>query len=212
MNAQDTVSDVWCDLMRRHGCNAASAEATLDNLVHAYSEPHRHYHALNHIAELLRLLEEHGDVSDRPAVTLAILFHDIVYDPVRQDNEAASAELAKDRLALLGLPQQLVAKVERYIRATQHGASAPAAEDVDLHRLLDLDLSVLAAASDRYRAYAQAIRREYAAVPDELYRPGRRRVLEEFLARRQIYITERLSALWEAPARANLESEISRLT
>ncbi len=53
-------------------------------------------------------------------------------------------------------------------------------------------------------AYAQAIRQEYAAVPDELYRPGRRRVLEGFLARPQIYLTERLRALWEAPARANL--------
>ena len=72
--------------------------------------------------------------------------------------------------------------------------------------LLDLDLSVLAAAPDRYRAYAQAIRQEYAAVPDALYRPGRRRVLEGFLARPQIYRTERLRALWEASARANLSA------
>lgn len=78
--------------------------------------------------------------------------------------------------------------------------------------LLDLDLSVLAAAPDRYRAYAKAIKNEYAAIPDALYRPGRRRVLEGFLARPQIYRTKHLRALWEAPARANLSGEIEGLS
>lgn len=150
----------------------------------AYTEPHRHYHTLDHIADLLLLLEKHG-VSDADAVKLAILFHDAVYDPSRQDNEAASANLAREQLTFLGFPLRPIAKVEHYILATQHGASLSAAEDADLQMLLDLDLSVLAAAPDRYRAYAQAIRQEYAAVPDALYRPGRRRVLEGFLARRQ---------------------------
>ncbi len=61
-------------------------------------------------------------------------------------------------------------------------------------------------------AYALAIRQEYSVVPDTLYRLGRRRVLEGFLARAQIYRTERLRALWEAPARANLSGEIAALT
>lgn len=212
MTAQELVSRAWRDLAHRHGCAADPVERVQANLVRAYSEPHRHYHTLSHIADLLQLLNEHGGITDGDAVTLAILFHDAVYDPARQDNEAVSATLAREQLMLLGFPQQLLAKVERYILATQHGASIPAAGDADLQVLLDLDLSVLAAARDRYGAYAQAIRQEYAAVPDELYRPGRRRVLESFLSRRHIYLTERLRALWEAPARANLSEEILRLT
>lgn len=211
MNAREPASNVWRDLAHRHGCDTASAERVLDDLVRAYSEPHRHYHTLGHIAELLQLLEEHGGALDGDAVKLAILFHDVVYDPVRQDNEAASAKLAAEQMRPLGFPRELIPKVERYILATQHGTSLAAAGDADLHLLLDLDLSVLAAASDRYRTYAQAIRQEYAAVPDALYRPGRRRVLEAFLARPEIYGTEQLRALWEAPARANLSSEIAAL-
>ncbi len=115
------------------------------------------------------------------------------------------------QLSSLGFPRQLLGKVENYILATQHGAAPQAAGDADLDTLLDLDLSVLAGASDRYRTYALAIRREYSAVPDRLYRPGRRRVLDGFLARPQIYRTERLRALWEAPARANLSAEIAAL-
>jgi predicted metal-dependent HD superfamily phosphohydrolase len=212
MTVQELVSRAWRDLAHRHGCAADSAERVLADLVRAYGEPHRHYHTLSHIANLLQLLGEHEGIADSDAVTLAILFHDAVYDPARQDNEAASATLAREQLRLLGFPQQLLAKVERYILATEHGPSVPAAGDADLQVLLDLDLSVLAAAPDRYGAYAQSIRQEYAVVPDELYRPGRRRVLESFLARRHIYLTERLRALWEAPARANLSGEIARLT
>lgn len=211
MNALEPVSDVWRDLVRRHGCASVSAERVLADLLRAYAEPHRHYHTLGHIAELLQLLEQHGGALDGDAVKLAILFHDVVYDPARQDNEGVSAKLAVEQSASLGFPGQLIAKVERYILATQHGASLPAAGDADLHLLLDLDLSVLAAPRERYGGYAQAIRQEYAAVPGELYRSGRRRVLEAFLARPEIYVTERLRALWEAPARVNLSSEIAAL-
>jgi predicted metal-dependent HD superfamily phosphohydrolase len=84
-------------------------------------------------------------------------------------------------------------------------------DDCDLAVLLDLDLSTLAAAPAEYRTCAQAIRREYAQVPDELYRPGRRRILEGFLARGRIYRTDQLHALWEERARANISGEIAEL-
>ena len=212
MKPHKLVSSAWRDLVRRHGYDAVAAERALEELVRAYAEPHRHYHTLDHIADLLRLLEKHGGVSGADAVKLAILFHDAVYDPARQDNETASARLAVVQLSALGFAADLVAKVESYILATQHGAPVAAIGDADLDQLLDLDLSVLAAAPDRYRAYAQAIRQEYAMVSDALYRPGRRRVLEGFLARPQIYRTEGLRSLWEAPARANLAGEIAVLT
>jgi predicted metal-dependent HD superfamily phosphohydrolase len=130
---------------------------------------------------------------------------------MRSDNEAASARYASEYLASLGLCRELVAKVCRYIHATRHGQPAGAIAEADLALLLDLDLSILAAEADEYRAYAQAIRREYASVPDGLYRPGRQRVLEGFLARERIYLTPRLAALWEQPARANLAAEIADL-
>ena len=120
----------WDDLMLRHRCPGPAAEAVLDELVCAYGEPHRHYHTLDHIAALLRLLEEHGrGVGDHDAVALAILFHDVVYDPARHDNEDASAAHTIDRLTRLGFPRELVAKVARYVSATAHGQDALSPED-----------------------------------------------------------------------------------
>lgn len=211
MTASEEVTRVWRDIAHRHGCEAASADTVLAELLRAHSEPHRHYHTLEHIAQLLQCLEEQGGASDRDAVSLAILFHDVMYDSASRDNEEESAELAAQRLTALGFPPSLITKVDHYIRATRHSLPARQHDDPDLNLLLDLDLSILAAPPDRYAAYVRAIREEYRAVPQDIFAAGRRQLLESFLARKQIYLTERLRALWEAPARANLAAELAEL-
>lgn len=212
MTACDAVARCWNDLMHRRGLAEPVSQAVLDELVAAYCEPHRAYHTLDHIAALLGLLAEHGqDAEDPDALKLSILFHDAIYDPARNDNESASAELARRQLLVLDFPETTITKVVRFILATQHGSDNTSGSDPDVALLLDLDLSVLAAHQAHYRTYAEAIRREYALYPDEAYIPGRRRVLQAFLAKERIYRTERLRALWEARARANIEAEIGRL-
>jgi predicted metal-dependent HD superfamily phosphohydrolase len=211
MSPSELLSQVWRDLASRHHCEPVRAQELLDELLGAYSESNRHYHTTEHIASLLRQLHNLGQaVVDRDTVILAILFHDVIYDPRRSDNEEKSAALARTRLALMGLPDELATKVEHWIHATKHAADFKTC-DRDLLVLLDLDLSTLAAAHAEYRIYADAIRREYRHVPDELYRAGRRRVLEGFLARDRIYRTDELHALWEEPARANIAGEMADL-
>jgi predicted metal-dependent HD superfamily phosphohydrolase len=184
----------------------------LEEMARAYREPHRHYHTLDHIAALLELLDRHGvGAVDPDALRLAILFHDVVYDPTRHDNEQASAALAAEWLTRLGFPHALGAKVARCIMATRHDQPPEASGDADLALLLDLDLSILASAPADYRAYADAVRLEYAFVPGHLYRAGRQRVLEGFLARERIYLTDRLRVSWEQRARINLAAEIAEL-
>jgi predicted metal-dependent HD superfamily phosphohydrolase len=213
MSSGELVRRRWDDIVLRRGCQGQAADAALDELIGAYREPHRHYHTLDHIAALLVSLDRHADAgSDHEALALAILFHDAVYDPRRQDNEEASASLAARRLTGLNFPEAIVARVVLCILATRHAHAALPREDPDLALLLDLDLSVLAAPREAYRAYALAVRREYAHVPDALYRPGRKRVLAGFLARDRIYRTERLGALWEEAARGNLAAEIAELS
>jgi predicted metal-dependent HD superfamily phosphohydrolase len=212
MSARERVERCWNGLAATWDWAEPAAAAVREELVAAYGEPHRHYHTLDHIASLLGLLDQYGDgIGHRDILALAILFHDVVYDSARSDNEEASASLAAERLSALGLPPQATAEVARYILATRHRQNADPIDTAGLALLLDLDLSILGATPAQYRAYAEAIRREYAFVPDDLYRTGRRRVLEAFLARERIYRTDRLAALWEGPARANLAAELAEL-
>ena len=163
----------------------------------------------------MKVLIKASKVIGLPVVTLGgddvAEVRDVVYDPSRDDNETASARLAVSRMEGLGFTLATVTRVHHLISATKHGAKSGEENDADLALLLDLDLSVLAAAPDVYRAYATAIRREYALYPDDVYKPGRMRVLEAFLARDRIYLTERLHAAWETRARQNLASEIAEL-
>ncbi|MFZ0848350.1 MAG: hypothetical protein WAO08_03985 [Hyphomicrobiaceae bacterium] len=212
MNAQELLSVSWRELAQRQGCSAPQIQTVLDELVAAYVAPGRHYHTLEHIAALLRQLDEHGHaVVDRDALILAIIFHDVVYDARRQDNEDQSAALAQARLTSLQFADALVQKVVHYIQATQHGHHLDI-DDADLALLLDLDLSTLAVAPHEYRLYTNAIRREYGHVPDALYRLGRRQILAGFLGRSRIYRTEHLHARWEERARANISGEIAELS
>ena len=76
-------------------------------LLARWSEPHRSYHALSHLAAVLRRLDRlaaAGTTVD-DAVELAAWWHDAVYDVRRADNEARSAELASGVMVSLGWPE-----------------------------------------------------------------------------------------------------------
>ena len=140
-----------------------------DELVAAYTAPGRHYHNLTHIEDCLGALAAVDGLSDaeREILTEAIWWHDVVYDATRSDNEERSAQLAEQNLR-----PDLRHEVGRLIRLTKtHQVER---QDRLGAILISIDLSILGAAPARYDAYAAAIRKEFAHVPDSDYRAGRR--------------------------------------
>jgi len=65
-----------------------------DALVERYSEAHRAYHTLQHIAECFDQFDHVRDAESPGTVGLALWFHDAVYDTRAHDNEAESARYA----------------------------------------------------------------------------------------------------------------------
>jgi predicted metal-dependent HD superfamily phosphohydrolase len=160
---------------------------------------------------MLRLLEQfEASTDDYAAVRFAAWFHDAVYDTRSGTNEKESAALAGRALAELGVPPERVESVRRLILATEgHEARG----DVpDLGLFLDADLSILGTEEETYRAYSEAIRKEYAWVPDAAYREGRLKVLTSFLRRERLYYTGPLAERFEARARSNLSNEVRVLS
>ena len=98
----------------------------------------------------------------------------------------------------------------RLVRLT--ASHDPDPDDVTGAVLCDADLSILAAAADRYAQYAAAIRQEYIHIPRAEFCAGRAKVLQSFLDRPAIYRTPHGQQYWEAAARANLANEIAQLT
>ena len=178
-------------------------------VVGAWSEPHRRYHDLAHLAAVLGIVGElAGHAADPAAVRLAAWYHDVAYDPRRSDNESVSA--ARARIGLLGLVHEAtVAEVERLVLLT--AGHDPAPGDANGAVLCDADLAVLAGPPDAYAAYASAVRAEYGHLSDEVFTAGRTAVLEQLLALPALYRLPETSARWTDVARANLTAELGLL-
>lgn len=178
-------------------------------LVERYDEPHRRYHDRRHLAEVLDGLRTlSGDAAPPPAVVCAAYAHDAVHDG-RPDDEQRSAELAARVLGGLDLPRAVVEEVVRLVLMTV--THEVAADDASGALLCDYDLAVLAAQPELYSRYARDVRAEYAHVDDAAFRQGRTDVLERFLGRPLLYLTDEGHRRWEAAARRNLQAEIRAL-
>lgn len=211
---ENRVQAAWRLCMDAFGIEPSASMPVFQDLVRRYQEPQRHYHNLRHIAQALTVarfladLVRPGPTASGDAVTLllAILYHDAVYDPRRSDNEARSADLATQQLKQLAIPQNVIQTVDRCIRLT--ASHQPERQDTTGQILCDADLAILSAKPGRYAGYCQAIRREYAWVPESRFVGERAKVLRGFLARAWIYHTETMRRLRETRARANLEREL----
>jgi predicted metal-dependent HD superfamily phosphohydrolase len=210
--ATASLESVWLQLMADLGVGSEIARQEFDRVSVAYSEPHRHYHTLEHIGEMLAVVARlQGLAADPSAVRLAVWFHDVIYDPRAKDNEERSALAAAESLRRLAVAPEIIAEVSKLIRATAHIVPVPSSTRSNVVLMVDADLAVLGAPGERYRRYAEGIRKEYAWVSDADYRTGRASVLAQFVARPRIYLTSPMFSELEDQARRNLDAELDSL-
>lgn len=188
----------WNSLLTRLGAESGRHFRILDDLLTRYGEPQRVFHNASHISNML------GGGEKDVVLELAIWYHDAVFDPTRTNNEELSAELAEKNLSQIGLKSKLISQVLDSVLSTKtHNA-----KDKIQEKLIDLDLNILGASEKDYARYRQAIRLEYAWVPDEIYQYQRSLVMQRFLDRETIFYAAKDL---EVQARENLAREIRLL-
>jgi predicted metal-dependent HD superfamily phosphohydrolase len=204
------IKDTWEILREKYKISQNIAENTYSAVVKAYSQKNRHYHNLDHIADLLAQADKKkNELQTIDNVRFAIIFHDVIYKSTAKDNEEQSAIFAQKTLEKIeGLAPAQTQKIVQYILATkQH---LPSVADTDLQFFLDADLSILASEPLRYQLYTQQIRKEYRIYPNFVYRGGRKKALLTFLERKQIFYFYGEDK--EKQARENISNEISYLS
>jgi predicted metal-dependent HD superfamily phosphohydrolase len=188
--------------------SAHLTEELREDLLARWSEAHRKHHTVAHLHEMLDAIGQlaaAGIEFDREAVELAAWFHDAIYEIGRDDNEDRSADLARDLLASSPIRDE----VARLVLVTKTHKVTDG--DVNGAVLSDADLSVLGSEPLRYRAYAEAVREEYADVPDDMFKPARAQILSSLLDG-QLFHTAAGRERWDARARRNIAEEIAALT
>ena len=192
-------------------------------LLKEYRQKHRHYHNYAHICHVLDTIHDHSDkFSNIQAAELAANFHDVVYEVGdkydyneqrscivflekieednpnikydRNDHDFMTVELA---LIMIGCTHgHTLDRIRNYEQLTPEQIE-------DIKMFLDADIKILAESEDKVLQFESDIRKEFSIYSDVDYTLGRIKVLESFLNRRQIYLSE-IGKPWEQKARKNL--------
>ncbi len=194
-------------------------QAQAEALREAYASPLRAYHHFGHVVETLaqfRSVAEGPGWHAPDTVRLALLYHDAIYVPGRNDNEARSADLAREHLRRW--PPAVDVDIDRVValilltarHGGLHGGDFPdSPEGEDTRRFLDCDMAILGAAPDAFAAYDRAIAEEYRAVPRWLYRRKRRAFFCMLLDSDRIFLSDFFRDRFEVAARRNLAAMLA---
>jgi predicted metal-dependent HD superfamily phosphohydrolase len=200
----------WVDAWRALGVHDSAALRHLHgDVLGRYSEPHRHYHTHQHLAECFEKVQDIIALAEHPAeVKVGLWFHDVIYDTQRHDNEERSADWARSAARKLGAGAESAQRIYDLVMFTRHAAEPVG---IDAQVLVDADLSILGARPARFQEYEAQVRREYGWVPDAVFRPTRAKILKEFLGRPHVFCTARFREQYEAQARHNLQHSLANL-
>ncbi len=187
-----------------HGCpHDLRLGRVMKSLAARYIEPWRHYHTLGHIQFGLR---EYFKLFDKmePTVFFAWLYHDCVYVPDRNDNEARSAMVFEEDNFQIGFETADADKIVSLILSTTHTAHT--------NIVTDIDLAGLGLPPEDYDENTRLIRMEYAFASDEMWKAGRTAFLTAFLARPQLYFSREYAGAYTLQARENMSRELAKLS
>lgn len=185
-------------------------------LLARWQEPGREFHNVRHLVDLLQRVDElKEETHNAGVVRLAAWYHGAVFSSDEDaayarrggEDEVASAQVARDELSALGVPQPAVDEVAMMVEMLARHSAPPTS---DCSVLRDADLAVLASDPQRYKQYVAEVRAEYAHIPEDRFLEARRTILRKLLGRERLYSSPQCSS-WEAQARQNVQAELTRI-
>lgn len=201
-----TLNETFVALLKDYTKDEQLIAALWDEVVACYASPHRHYHTLDHLENLLVQLNAiKGEIKNWNAILFTLFYHDIIYDVSKQNNEEESADLAVKRMKEIAVSEDMVMLCMEQILATK---SHLISIDQDTNYFTDADLSILGQIWVKYSDYYKSIRSEFEIYPNLQYNFGRRRVLEHFLSMERIFKTDYFYNRFEVQAKVNLKREL----
>jgi predicted metal-dependent HD superfamily phosphohydrolase len=148
-----------------------------NTLLSMWNESHRHYHNQNHLLDLINQINENKSnflsQKDYEKMVLCALFHDCIYDPMRNDNEEKSAEFFEN---CCGEKNSDTQEIKQMILDTKtHEATTSLSEKFN-----HLDMNIVERDFDQLLEWETGIGQEYKAY-GEMYKVGRLHFLESLL-------------------------------
>jgi pantetheine-phosphate adenylyltransferase len=135
-----------------------------------YEEPHRFYHTLSHIEDILQQLADR-DLINNEALLLATVYHDVIYDPKSSTNEEDSARYFNESY---NGSEPLKQEVTTIILDTKTHQPTTALSAI----FCEIDLSILNQPLSKLMVYEHQIFKEFQFVDYSIYKAKRIEVLK----------------------------------
>lgn len=185
------------------------------DIITRYKTGRRVYHNFKHIQECLACWSEVETHWQEPCETfIALLYHDIVYDPLSTANESTSAQIAREstrRYAPITVNPKRV--FDLVLLTAKHGELSHVDQDTAL--FLDCDMAILGSKSRRYNEYVRGIESEYVDVgkiSQADFIRGRLSFLAKLVERPRIFLSDYFHKKLDLMARKNMKREIASLS
>ena len=145
------------------------------DVINAYAEPHRFYHTLEHIEQMLKYLHDEN-LLIHDELFLATVFHDIIYNPQSNTNEEDSANYFMEAAKTSSLTHDQKEHIKQLIVDTKtHEPTVTFSEE-----FIKADLFILSSSFDKLIAYEKQIFKEYQFVDYSVYKAKRMDVLKHY--------------------------------
>jgi predicted metal-dependent HD superfamily phosphohydrolase len=157
--------------------NKWNIKCDVNTLLAMWNESHRYYHTLNHLNDLIEQINESKSKysqKEYEKLLITALFHDCVYDPMKQDNEEKSAEFFeqccqdKNNTDMLDISKMI-------LDTKTHVATTNLSESFNHY-----DMNIVERDFDQLLEWENGIFNEYKAYGD-LYKDGRLKFIESLL-------------------------------
>lgn len=190
--------------------NTDKSEELWRKICKRYNKNGRHYHNFEHIGVMVLsyYYSYENKLTNPDEILFAIFYHDVIYNPLKKDNEMSSAIYMCEDLEETKLSEESIAFIFDAILSTEKHERH---DNQDINYLLDFDMSILGKPKLVYQTYTQSIRKEYWMYPKFMYNKGRKSSLQSFLKQDRIFKTDDFYKLYEEQSRKNINREIEKL-
>jgi len=149
----------------------------INTILTMWNESHRHYHNLNHLNDLIDQINENKSIftqKEYEKLIIASLFHDCIYDPMKEDNEEKSADFFME--CVIDKSNKHLLEVKQMILDTKnHNPTTPLSECFN-----QLDMNIVERDFDQLLDWENGIYNEYKSYGDK-YKDERLKFLESLM-------------------------------
>lgn len=103
------IKETFINLARQYSDNNQLINDCWNEIADCYSGPERHYHSSRHLEILLtQLTMIKNDARDWNAILFTLYYFDIIYNPIKNNNEEKSAAIAALRMQSPGVACKII--------------------------------------------------------------------------------------------------------